>query len=81
MSTLETRVCGIPCLVDYTVSGHYEPAKVWGPPEHCYEAQYPEVDFQVLDRRGRPAPWLEKKMSLADRNEIENEILEHHGDH
>ena len=76
MSTMEARVAGIPCLIEYRVYGHYEPAKTNAPPEDCYEAQYPEVEFEVLDQRGRPAPWLEKKMTDAERERIEDEILE-----
>lgn len=78
--TIENTVAGIPCLIDYTISGHYEPAKTYGPPEYCYEAQYPEVDFEVLDRRGRAAPWLAKKLTPTEANRIENEILEQAGD-
>ena len=77
---IETRISGIPCLVDYSIHGHYEPARTYGPPERCYEAQYPEIDFDVLDRRGRPAPWLEKKLTQAERQRIETEIEEAHED-
>lgn len=80
MSTIESTVAGIPCLIDYSIHGHYEPAKVYGPPESCYEAQYPEVCFEVLDRRGRPAPWLAKKMTAKEEARIETEILEQAGD-
>ena len=37
---------------------------------------YSEVDFTVCDRRGRPAPWLERKMSDKDTQRIKEEILE-----
>lgn len=36
---------------------------------------YSEVEFDVLDRRGRPAPWLERKLTDADRERIEYEVL------
>ena len=35
-----------------------------------------EVEFTVLDRRGRPAPWLAKKMSQADVERIADAALE-----
>jgi hypothetical protein len=35
-----------------------------------------DVEFNVLDRRGRPAPWLERKMTDADSMRIKTEILE-----
>ena len=73
---METRISGIPCTVEYTITGKYVPAKVDAPPEYCYEAEYPEVEFTVCDRRGRPAPWLERKMTHKDTQRIELEILE-----
>jgi hypothetical protein len=73
---MQTRIAGIPCTVDYTIRGKYKPAKIDAPPEFCYEAEYPDVEFTVCDRNGRPAPWLERKMTDEDRQRIEVEILE-----
>ena len=74
---LSTRVCGIPCLVDYSITGKFIPAKINADPDSCYEAEYPEIDFTVCDRRGRPAPWLERKLTDDDREHIESEIIEY----
>ena len=73
---METRISGIPCIVKYKIYGKYKPAKIDAPPEFCYEAEYPEIEFTVCDRNGRPAPWLELKMNDEDRQRIEVEILE-----
>lgn len=73
---IETRISGIPCLIEASVNGTYTPAKTDADPGRCYEAEYPEIEFDVLDRRGRPAPWLAKKLTQADTNRIENLILE-----
>lgn len=35
-----------------------------------------EVEFNVCDKRGRPAPWLETLMTDAEKRRIEDEILE-----
>lgn len=40
----------------------------------CYG--YTEVEFEVLDRRGYPAPWLERKLNSGDKNAIEQEIID-----
>lgn len=40
---------------------------------------YSEIDYTVLDRRGRPAPWLAKKATDKDNERIEREILTHTG--
>jgi len=34
----------------------------------------------VCDRRGRPAPWLEKKLTSKDERRIEQEIAKHMSD-
>lgn len=31
-------------------------------------------DWDILDRRGRWAPWLERKLSAKDRRELDGEI-------
>lgn len=77
---MNTHVAGIPCQIEFTVRGRYIPAKVDAPPEYCHEAEYPDIEFEVLDRRGRPAPWLAKKLKPADIHRIENEILEYQND-
>lgn len=72
---LATYIQGIPCQVLVT---HYfrQPAiGYWADsPDDAYG--YTEVEFEVLDGRGRPAPWLERKMLSEDRHAIEREIIE-----
>jgi hypothetical protein len=41
---------------------------------------YTECEFDILDRRGRPAPWLERKATDADRERITEEIENQLGD-
>jgi len=69
MNEFETTCCGIPCLVRVTHWDPYVPAFISGPPEDCYPAEGGCGDWQVLDRRGRPAPWLERKLALDRREE------------
>ena len=33
-----------------------------------------EIEFRLLDRRGRPAPWAEGRASALDRKRIEEEL-------
>ncbi len=77
MSEFETRVCGIPCIVRVLSWDYYVPAKVSGPPEYCYPSEGGEGEWEILDRNGRPAPWLERKMTDRQRNELEEEIFNH----
>ena len=77
MSEFETRVCGIPCIVRVKYYEVYIPAKVSGPPEHCYPEEGGEGEWEILDRRGKPAPWLERKMTPADDDQLNREIFNH----
>jgi hypothetical protein len=77
MAEIETTVCGIPCIVKVLNWEPYVPAKTGGPPEYCYPAEGGYGDWQVCDRKGRPAPWLEAKMTDRDRNVLEEEIFNH----
>lgn len=65
-SQFRSRARGIPCIVDVT---HYlaeVPANLSGHPDSWYAPESAEVEVDLLDRRGRPAPWLAAKMSDAD---------------
>lgn len=73
---IESRVAGIPCLIGVT---HFESVRG----SYSYNAHsdmdyygYSESEWDVLDRRGRPAAWLERKLTTADRDRIEQEIAE-----
>jgi hypothetical protein len=73
---LETTICGIPCLIEVKTcnvvkgSFSYNAAS-----DHDYHG-YTEIEFNVLDRKGYPARWLEGKMTNAEKADIEELILE-----
>lgn len=72
----ETKVNGIPCQCKVT---HYLPAipaTVNGPPEDCHEGDSEEFEFELLDRRGRPAAWLDRYITP----EVEAQLAEDHHD-
>lgn len=75
IAEIESRVCGIPCIIGVTDYESYVPAYISGPPENCYPAEGGSGDFVILDRRGRPAPWLERKMSAKDEQEVQEAIF------
>ena len=62
LDKLETRIAGIPCLIGVTSYGR--PAYTAGAPENCDPGDCAEYD--VLDMRGRPAPWLVQKITSAE---------------
>lgn len=64
MNELETKIDGIPCRVRYTLIGEHYPATRTTPEE------WPEIMMTVLDLNGRPAKWLESKMTDQDVRQI-----------
>lgn len=74
---IESTVAGIPCIIGVT---HYESVKG----SYSYHAAsdmdyygYNEAEWEVLDRKGYKAAWLEKKLTKSDIVRIEAEIAEH----
>jgi len=74
IAEIESRVAGIPCLIGIT---HYE--SVAG--SYSYNAAsdmdyygYNDAEWEVLDRRGRKAAWLERKLTARDHDRINAEI-------
>lgn len=63
------RAHGIPALANVTYFIPYTPS-TWDEP-----ADGPEVEWELLDRRGRPAPWLERIVTDAERKDIEIELI------
>ncbi len=75
---IETRVSGIPCIAKVTHFFRQAPHR--GSAHTCDSDMdyygYTECEFEILDRRGRPAAWLERKVTDDDRQRIEQEITE-----
>ena len=74
---MKTRIAGIPCVIDVTYYSPGSPGRYYGHPDSLYPEEPAEIVWRVLDRRGYPAPWLERKLRPEDRERIERELLEH----
>lgn len=72
---MKTTICGIPCQVEVThyIAGTH--GRTNADPDSCYEAEPTEIEFDVLDSRGRPAPWLARKLTDVETARIEAELL------
>ena len=72
IAEIESRVAGIPCIIGVTEyqRGSYNR---WCDSDMDY---YGYIEWVVCDRRGRPAPWLERKLTSKDNNRIQAEIAE-----
>ncbi len=72
---IAATISGIPCLVNVTSSFVQKPMGPRADSDYdCYG--YSEVEFDVYDRKGYPAVWLERKMTSEDRDSIVTKILE-----
>lgn len=71
VAEIEARVAGIPCKIGVT---HFESERgsySYNAPSDIDFYGYTEMDYEVLDRRGRPAAWLERKLDKTERADIE----------
>ena len=74
---MNTRISGIPCQVLITCYYPARHANFRGTPDRWTPPEPEEISFQVLDWRGRPAPWLEEKLTEDDRVRIERELSDY----
>lgn len=63
----DTKVSGIPCMCKVIRHSPYKPMRITGSGMgDCDPPEYEEFEFTILDRRGYPANWLEKKLKPED---------------
>lgn len=66
---LPVKARGIPC---FAVVTHFEREYI----DHYYYGGYSyDVDYELVDRRGKAVPWIESKMTKLDWEEVENQII------
>ena len=77
LAEIESTVAGIPCIIGVT---HYD--SVEG--SYSYNADsdldyygYNDAEWEVLDRKGYKAAWLERKLTASDHDRINAEIDQH----
>ena len=51
------------------------PARIYGSPEDCFSEEGGEIEFNVMDRKGYSAAWLEKKLTPEDVSRIYDEYV------
>ena len=76
IAEIESRVAGIPCLIGVTHFDSVQGSYSYNAASDMDYYGYSESEWDVLDRRGRPASWLERKLTDDERQRIEQEIAE-----
>lgn len=80
MDTIESRISGIPCIIQITDFVKIAPWK--GSIHSCPSSDdyygYIDCEFKILDRKGYDAPWLERKMTHEEEARITEEIEEYY---
>jgi hypothetical protein len=72
---IPATVAGIPCIARVTHYDPGDPGRLYGHPDDQYPPEPAELDWTILDGRGRPAPWLERKMDDQDIDRIGSALL------
>jgi hypothetical protein len=76
----ETTVAGIPCgvvVTDYVAARPWKQHTFAGAgPGDCDPPEYEDVEWRLVDSKGYPAAWLEKKMNDNDVTRITCECIE-----
>lgn len=71
----ETKVSGIPCVCNVIDYSPYRAMRVTGSGMgDCDPPEYEEFDFEILDRKGYKASWLEKKLKPDDKGRLLEEF-------
>lgn len=74
--TFDSHIQGIPCQVEVTDFISVRGSFSHNAPSDIDYHGYQDYDYRILDRRGYPATWLERKMTPLDRERIETQIAE-----
>lgn len=62
LAVFDSRVAGIPCQIGVVNYEKHAPMSVYKAHSDLEFYGYSEANYVVLDRRGRPAPWLQRKL-------------------
>ena len=74
LAEIETTVCGIPCLIGVTEYDSVKGSYSYNAASDLDYYGYTDCDWEVLDRKGYKAAWLERKLSSKESERIYNEI-------
>lgn len=79
MQFIPHTLAGIPCLIKVT---HFMKVAPWrGSPQTCPSSDdyygYTDSEWELYDRKGYRARWLDKKLTPFEKDRVEEAILEY----
>ena len=74
---VDSYVAGIPCKLGVTEVGYYEPAYTRGHPDNWEPEDACSHSYDILDRKGYRAKWLDAKCSVKDCDQHQLDIDNH----
>jgi hypothetical protein len=77
MTEFNFTVCGIPCIIRITYWEPYRAATLRADPGDSHPEEGGCGDWEILDRKGRPAIWLTRKLTGQELAKLEHAIFEH----
>lgn len=69
----ETKIAGIPCQVDVITCNSVKGNRFADNSDDFYG--YTDFEFEVYDRKGYPAAWLQRKLKEGDSTRIQKEYF------
>ena len=77
MTDIHTTVAGIPAVIRVLNFVSVRGSHSYNAPSDMDYHGYTESEWEVCDRRGRPAPWLARKINDEINERIEETIATH----
>lgn len=74
IAEIDFRLSGIPCIIGVTYYNKTKGSYSYDAPSDWDYYGYTECDWEVLDRKGYKAPWLERKLTDNIRSDIDEKI-------
>lgn len=77
---IEFTLAGIPCLIGVIYYNCVKGSGRYDAPSDIDYYGYTELDYDILDRKGYRARWLERKLDTKIKTEIELRISDYYED-
>jgi len=77
LAQVPVQVKGIPAQIGVISFSSVRGSFSYSAPSDLDYFGYTEMEWELLDRKGYLANWLDKKLSDVDRNELDQEVIQY----